>query len=60
MEFRDKIMFHCLQGTEMSAGLHFRNLIFDTKSCRIKSTLVDRWPCRRSFHGRAWFMSISC
>ena len=39
MEFRDKIIL--FQGSEMSAGLHSRNLIYDTKSCRIKSPLVD-------------------
>ena len=32
---------YTVPGSDMSAGLHSRNLIFDTKSCRIESPLLD-------------------
>ena len=39
MEFMDKMML--LKGSEMSAGLHFRNLILNINCCRTTALILD-------------------
>ena len=44
MEVRDRKCVALLQGSEMSAGWHFRNVILGLDCCRIAILTICLWP----------------
>ena len=44
MELKGKTYVALVQGSEMSAGLHSRNLMLDINCCRISTVTANLWP----------------